>query len=115
MNGFSSASDAVTVAAGTNLLSGGNEEVYKSVHIVWHKGFSMKTANDDVAMIRVDRDIKFNDKVKPVNLAKINLSKAGTPVVLTGWGYTDAVCLIILSKKFVRPNVKHCVIVCYSE
>lgn len=41
---------------------------------------------NDIGLIRVDRDIEFNQKVQQVKLAKDDIAKADYPVVLSGWG-----------------------------
>ncbi|KAL7288898.1 hypothetical protein TKK_0016868 [Trichogramma kaykai] len=77
---------SVTVVAGTNLLNGGNEIVYKSEYIVWHKKFDMFRLVNDVALIRVDKTIEFGEKIQPISLPREDFVKINYPVVLTGWG-----------------------------
>lgn len=83
---YSRKHDSVTVVAGTNLLKGGKEQAYKSEYIASHKGFSIFELINDVGVIRVNRDIEFNDKVKPISLPKEDFNEANNRVVLTGWG-----------------------------
>ncbi|OXU29928.1 hypothetical protein TSAR_004391 [Trichomalopsis sarcophagae] len=82
--------NAVTVVAGTHLLNGGSEQVFKSEYIVWHEKYNGGLFINDVGLIRVDRDIVFNKKVQPIPLPNEDFSKVDYPVVLTGWGRTQA-------------------------
>ncbi|XP_058799506.1 chymotrypsin-2-like [Phymastichus coffea] len=81
---------AVTVIAGTHKLSGGNEQVYKSEYIVWHEKYNAPKFVNDIGLIRVNRDIEFNDKVQPIPIADEDFSKDNYPVTLTGWGSMQA-------------------------
>lgn len=49
----------------------------------------MLVLRNDVALIRVDRDIEFNDKVQPISLPTEDFNKVNYPAVLTGWGLTS--------------------------
>ncbi|XP_058810750.1 chymotrypsin-2-like [Phymastichus coffea] len=79
----------VTVVAGTVLLNSTDGQTYQSEYIVWHNGFNMLVLRNDIALIRVDRDIQFNDKVRPISLPTEDFNKADYPAVLTGWGRTS--------------------------
>ena len=74
--------------AGTNLLHGGVEQVYDSEYVAWHEKFSMARLINDVAVVRVNRDIEFNEKVQPIGLPSEDFTKVDYPVILTGWGST---------------------------
>ncbi|XP_001607871.2 chymotrypsin-2 [Nasonia vitripennis] len=82
--------NALTVVAGTHLLYGGSEQAFKSEYIVWHEKYNSGLFINDVGLIRVDRDIEFNEKVQPIPLPNEDFSKVDYPVVLTGWGRTWA-------------------------
>uniref|UniRef100_A0ABD2XUF6 chymotrypsin n=1 Tax=Trichogramma kaykai TaxID=54128 RepID=A0ABD2XUF6_9HYME len=80
---------ALNIVAGTNLIEGGQEQTYKSQYIVYHDGFDMWELQNDVALIRVSKDIVFNDKVQPIKLStKSEKDEKSVDVVLTGWGST---------------------------
>ncbi|KOC58589.1 Chymotrypsin-1, partial [Habropoda laboriosa] len=76
----------ITVHVGTTQLKSGGES-YGVQKIVAHSGFSMTSLLNDVAVIRVDRNIKFSNLVKPISLATSGTFE-GSPCVLTGWGTT---------------------------
>ncbi|XP_058799502.1 chymotrypsin-2-like [Phymastichus coffea] len=80
--------ESIRVVAGTNLLKGGAEQIYRSEYISYHKNFSIGTLQNDVAMIRVSKNIQFNDKVQPISLPKNEFYENGQSVKLTGWGST---------------------------
>ena len=87
--------------AGTNLLKGGEEQVYDSEYVAWHKKFSMIRLVNDVAVVRVSRDIEFNEKVQPIGLPSENFTKVDYPVVLTGWGSTRVSHYFIFDERYV--------------
>lgn len=76
------------VHADTNYL---NEQgtVYGSASVAIHKDYSNVRYINDIAVIHVDRDIKFKDKVKAIKLTSTNVDSG--PCKLTGWG-TTKVC-----------------------
>lgn len=72
---------------GTRLLHGDtNQQIYQSQYIVYHEKFDYKDKINDIALIRVAKDIQFNDKVQPTKLPAENLGGVGSSAVLTGWG-----------------------------
>ncbi|XP_047520904.1 chymotrypsin-1-like isoform X1 [Pieris napi] len=77
----------VTVVVGTNLLSSGGDS-YPVESFVDHEGFDTKTFFDDIALLKVSKDIQFNDKVQPIQMATSN-TPVGTQCLHTGWGFTD--------------------------
>ncbi|KAL7297640.1 hypothetical protein TKK_0009308 [Trichogramma kaykai] len=85
----------IQILAGVNKLDDENGIVYKVEKIIKHEHYD----NDkflselaDIALIRVTRDIVFNDKIQPVRLASSknqgDILPVGSPVMITGWGYT---------------------------
>lgn len=83
------AGNTVTVVAGSNLLNGNQSDSYKSEYIVWHEKYNGAKFVNDIGLIRVERDIKFNDKVQSIRLPTEAFNKDDYPVVLTGWGSTQ--------------------------
>ncbi|XP_058797811.1 chymotrypsin-2-like [Phymastichus coffea] len=80
---------AIEVVAGTNLIEGGNKQVYHSEYITYHENFTLTDVENDIALIRVDKDIKFNDKVQPIALPDpVETYKVGDSAKLSGWGHT---------------------------
>lgn len=91
MGYFRGRNDSISIVAGTNLLVGGDEQVYESEYIAGHENFTMSHLPNDVAVIRVNRDIEFNDKVQPIELPAEDFTKVNYPVVLSGWGSTSVI------------------------
>ncbi|XP_058799503.1 chymotrypsin-2-like [Phymastichus coffea] len=79
---------SLKVVAGTNLIHGGKEQVYESEYIVSHKSWNTPAFSNDLGLVRVSKDIQFNDKVQPVKLPTEDFNKVGHPVVMSGWGTT---------------------------
>lgn len=53
---------------------------------VIHEEWDMLYIKNDIGLIRVERDIVFNEIVKPVRLTKKNINSKGTLVLFAGWG-----------------------------
>lgn len=80
---------SVIVVAGTNLLSGGSGELYKSKTTIYHSEFNMFALYHDIGLIRVNQDIQFNEKVQPIKLPTTDFDETiDNNVTLTGWGKT---------------------------
>ncbi|XP_011049282.1 PREDICTED: chymotrypsin-1-like [Acromyrmex echinatior] len=86
MSGLDNA--VITVVLGTNTLDKGGDQYFsikKWVHpyynsiLIWH----------DIALIKVNKDIVFGDKVKPIALSTKNFDKSDYPATLSGWGTTN--------------------------
>ncbi|XP_076641362.1 chymotrypsin-1 [Halictus rubicundus] len=78
----------ITVQAGTNQLSA-RGTVYGVEKVTAHPNYNSFLITNDVAVIRVNQNIAFNNLVKPINLASSNVPE-GSKVVLSGWGTTRA-------------------------
>lgn len=71
-----------------NLQLGFGGRRYKVDKIVAHNGFKYSTVENDIALIRVIKNIKFSKEVKAIQLN--NRFLEGTePVTLFGWGLTS--------------------------
>lgn len=44
---------------------------------------------NDIGLIKLDKDIVFGDKVKPIALPTKNFDKSDCPATLSGWGTTN--------------------------
>lgn len=85
------------IVAGTNLIHGGKEQVYDSEYVVSHKSWNTPQFSNDMGLIRVSKDIEFNDKVQPIKLPSEDFNKAGHPVVMSGWGTTIVRSMLLFS------------------
>ncbi|XP_053985491.1 chymotrypsin-1-like [Hylaeus volcanicus] len=74
----------ITVHVGINLLSQSGA-VYNVESATLHPNFSLHSDDNDVAVIRVNKNIAFNAKVKAIPLATGNVPD-GSSCVLSGWG-----------------------------
>jgi len=87
VNGITDAKKLV-VHAGTIYL---NEtgDAYQAESVVWNHGFDEVGLNDDVGLIRLNRDIVYTDVVKPVSLAQKDIAVENLPCIVSGWGVTS--------------------------
>ncbi|XP_076235067.1 trypsin-1-like [Calliopsis andreniformis] len=96
---YSSFNDTgITVVLGTNTLDKGGDE-YQSVKVISHPRYSSALIRNDIGLIKLNKDITFGDKVKPIALPNENFSKADYPAVLSGWG-TTSVSIILQCQQF---------------
>ncbi|XP_014203612.1 chymotrypsin-2-like [Copidosoma floridanum] len=66
-------------------------KIYQPDRVIWHKNWSRSDLANDIALIRVARDIEFTNKVQPVKLPTEGFNKTGSPIVLTGWGWITSI------------------------
>ena len=79
------------MVVGTNSLSKTNKltKIYRVKGYIHHPEFDMETVANDIGLIKVDKKIKFNEKVQPIKLMNSDFDKINYPAVLTGWGRFD--------------------------
>lgn len=78
------------VVVGTNRLDQGGTS-YTSGSIVIHEKYNnvlLKPKPYDIALVIVNKDIVFGDKVKAISMSSSNIA-GGVDVLLTGWGKTQ--------------------------
>lgn len=73
---------------GTNTLDKGGDD-YQSEKIIGHPKYSSILIRNDIGLIKLDKNIVFGEKVKPIQLPNENFSKIDYPAVLSGWGTTN--------------------------
>ncbi|XP_012543490.1 chymotrypsin-2 [Monomorium pharaonis] len=75
--------EEITVHAGTIYL---NEtgDAYQPESAVWYSDDA--GVDDDIALIRLNRDIIYSDVVKPIPLAQEDIAVTDFPCVVAGWG-----------------------------
>lgn len=54
--------------------------------VIRHKGFSSSTLWNDVAILTLEDDVKFNSNIQPICLAQGSRKYAGNTVTVAGWG-----------------------------
>ncbi|XP_047526059.1 chymotrypsin-2-like [Pieris napi] len=80
--------DVIRVVIGTNsLVTGGDKYSVENVFI--HEEFDQSTILNDISLIKVNEDIRFSERVKPIEIADGPCS-LGANVLLTGWGRTTS-------------------------
>lgn len=75
------------VVVGTNSLTNGGNS-YSVDKIIIHENFSYSEIKNDVSVIKVAKDIIFNELVQPIQLPDAN-TLGGANLTLTGWGTTS--------------------------
>jgi len=54
--------------------------------VIRHKGFSSSTLWNDVAILTLEDDVRYNDNIQPICLAKGHMKYVGNTVTVAGWG-----------------------------
>ncbi|XP_047526033.1 chymotrypsin-2-like [Pieris napi] len=85
----------LSIVVGSHQIKTGGQR-YKIKKLVPHEQFSKATWKNDVGVVQVEGNIKFNDNVQPIELFKQDIY-VGTKCLLTGWGKVDL-------KKNIYPN-----------
>lgn len=86
---FNSFNDtAIAVVLGTNTLDKGGDE-YSSIKNVIHPFYNSLLIRNDIGLIKLNKDIVFGDKVKPIALPTQRFDKSDYPAMLSGWGTTS--------------------------
>ncbi|CAL1683636.1 unnamed protein product [Lasius platythorax] len=85
-----SAAHCVSLSASAYRLNAGSNDKYKGVYyqvkrIIRHPAYDDLTIDYDIALLEVDGEIRFNDRLQPVKLAEKELAN-GVMVNVTGWG-----------------------------
>jgi hypothetical protein len=76
---------SITVLAGSNTLDGTKGKAYKSKSIVLHEKYD-SPYNNNIGLVKVNRDIKFSDKIQPIDLPRQEFVRFGVTGVFAGWG-----------------------------
>ncbi|XP_011645767.1 trypsin-1 [Pogonomyrmex barbatus] len=84
------AAHCVGLSASVYRLNAGSNDKYGGVYyrvkrIVRHPAYNGITIDYDIALLEIDGEITFNDRVQPVKLAEKELAN-GVMVNVTGWG-----------------------------
>ncbi|XP_046747998.1 chymotrypsin-2-like [Diprion similis] len=75
----------ITVVAGTNRLDSGGD-FYQALRTVINPNWNSLLTRNDIALIEVNREIVFGDKVGPIALPTEDFNKVGYWAELSGWG-----------------------------
>ena len=89
VQGESANNTSVRVGGTTNYASGG--DIYTAAEIIQHPDYNSNTYNNDIALIRLDNPIQFDNNVQPVLLVcdqqvQLGVENVGQTSWITGWG-----------------------------
>lgn len=74
-----------TITAGSiKLFNAG--DVYSAERLIWHPNYDPATIINDIALIRVAKNITFKNAVQPIPLASQYDISTNDSGVITGWG-----------------------------
>ncbi|OXU25381.1 hypothetical protein TSAR_005316 [Trichomalopsis sarcophagae] len=77
----------MTVTVGTNTKSYNTGDAYEVEKLIVHEGFDRFLAINDIALIRLKKNITFSEKARAVKLPSEDVKASGTSVKLSGWGH----------------------------
>ncbi|CAH0699285.1 unnamed protein product [Spodoptera exigua] len=98
----------IVVVGTTNRLIGG--DTYSVDKIAIHEKYDSTEIKNDVSVIKVSRDIKFNDVVQPIALPDEDTG-AGVDLFLSGWGrlsYPGSLPVQLQMINLTSLSVKQC-------
>ncbi|XP_075977380.1 transmembrane protease serine 9-like [Anticarsia gemmatalis] len=98
-DGVNQAEEFIVVLGSTTLFSGGNRQTTRSV--VMHASWNPNLIRDDIAMIRLNNAVSFNNNIRPVNLpsgSQLNENFVGESATASGFGLTGDNSQITLSQ-----------------
>ncbi|XP_012542639.1 chymotrypsin-1 [Monomorium pharaonis] len=78
----------IDIVLGTNTLDKGGDG-YSSIKRWIHPFYNPALIRHDIGLIKLNKDIVFGDKVKPIALPTKNFNKSDYPATLSGWGTTS--------------------------
>lgn len=81
---------SLEVLVGTNDLNSGGT-YYRVQKFYTHEGYNRPRFANDVAVIRVEGTIEFNDRIKPIEPSTETVNDGDT-LTLTGWGRLRVMC-----------------------
>jgi len=89
VQGESANNTSVRVGGTNNYASGG--DIYTAAEIIQHPNYNSNTYNNDIALIRLDNPIQFDNNVQPVLLVcdqqvQLGVEDVGQTSWITGWG-----------------------------
>lgn len=79
--------DDIFVRAGSSKANDGGT-LYAVIDIVVHKQYNRTVSSHDIAVLRLEECITMSDRVKPIELARIE-PHVNEPVLVTGFGRTE--------------------------
>ena len=56
-------------------------------NVILHPEYDIKTGHNDIAIVKLNQEVKWTDAVKPICLPDFNEDNIGDDGYLAGWGY----------------------------
>lgn len=75
------------MVVGSNTLDEGGES-YSVEEIINHPQYTSSNISNDIALIKLKDEIKFNERVQPIQLPTED-TRGGENLMLSGWGSTS--------------------------
>ncbi|KAH8379965.1 hypothetical protein KR009_008227, partial [Drosophila setifemur] len=79
----------VVVQVGSLEAPGDDEILVNKSNTIVHRKYDPRTVFNDIALIRLPKDLTFNDTIKPVKLPSAKKSYLGQMAIVAGWGITE--------------------------
>lgn len=86
-------SNRLTYKKGAGIFLNMNVTRYNVNDIIVHEGYNSKVISNDIALIRVQTPIQFNDRVQPIKYTA-NVVPSGTPLQTSGFGWLKVFCYL---------------------
>lgn len=96
------------VELGAHMLFGKEDRtnfLLNASEFIVHPDYDKATNQNDIGMIKLPSEVKFNDLIKPIALAKGSNDFAGYIAVLSGWGNFDSRLVHSPSLRFANLEV----------
>ncbi|XP_072943161.1 venom serine protease Bi-VSP-like [Epargyreus clarus] len=66
-----------------------NGELFNVIRLIPHKFYTSVDKHDDIALIELDRQVRFSEFIRPICLPVPGLSFARTQRTIAGWGHVE--------------------------
>lgn len=86
--------EIIDIIVGTNKWKSGGKH-YKGEKFIRHEDHDNPRRSHDIALIRLQEPIEFNEKVQPIKISSKEV-KAGENLKVTGWGYLRVSIFVVI-------------------
>lgn len=87
IDGLRTASKYVKVGDVTRRSNIHDTELFEIIEIIRHPNYKTSGVDDDIVLLKLDRDIEFNEFTRPICLPQHD--EKPEKMIATGWGYVD--------------------------
>jgi len=85
----------------------GTEQLLPVAAVIKHEWYDADNIDNDIALLQLRTPATINNHVSPVCLPTFDVSTAGIPTIITGWGSTQGTCCTNLLKQATVPVVDY--------